>query len=58
VNWGRWACKIEDFVNFDIQGKGNVVSEQFKARIPTQVRDIAANACVEIVDTQHLSTKR
>jgi hypothetical protein len=51
VNRRSRTRQIVNFVDFDIQGKGNVVPQELKARITYQVRDILFGARVKVVDT-------
>jgi hypothetical protein len=37
VDGARRACEIPDLVNFDVKRKANIVTHEFKARIPRKV---------------------
>ena len=45
-----------DLINFDIEGKRNVMAQQLKSLIRQQVADVVFRARIEIVDTEHFVT--
>jgi hypothetical protein len=47
-----WACEIVDFINLDIEGKRDVMANQFKMLVVEQMLDILAIAGEKIVDAQ------
>jgi hypothetical protein len=46
--------EIVDFVNFDVEGKANIMAYQLKIGMPHQMSDIGFTPGVEIVHTQDL----
>jgi hypothetical protein len=53
-----WTGKVVDFVNLDIERKGNVVAQKLEVCVITQVLNVPPIACEEIVDTDDFMTMR
>jgi hypothetical protein len=51
-----WAGQVVDFVNFDIQGKSDVVAQKFKARVCMQMFNVVLGSREEIVHADNLMT--
>ena len=56
MNRARWAGKVIDLVNLDVQGDRDIVANGLKARIVKKVRDVVLGGRVIIVDAQHVET--
>lgn len=54
LNRRRRAGQIVDFVDFDVQGKGDVVAYEFKARSCVQMSNVVPGSREEIVRADNL----
>ena len=54
MNWRSRASEIEDLVNLDKEGVGDVVAQQLEALVVEEVLDITSGASKEIVDAEPL----
>jgi hypothetical protein len=54
VDWRGGAGEIVDFVDFNVQREGDIVPDEFEARMIVQVLDIALAAGEEVVGAQDL----
>jgi hypothetical protein len=52
----RGTGQVVDFVDFDVQGKGDIVPQQFKARVCAQMFNVVLGSCEEIVHADDLIT--
>jgi hypothetical protein len=50
----RGASQVVDFVDFDVQGKGDIVAHKFKARVGVQMSDVVFGSREEIVHADNL----
>ena len=51
---GGGAGEVVDFVDFDVERKGDVVPNELEARVRVQVFNIAFCASEEIIDAYHV----
>ena len=56
MNWRSRACKIIDFIHFDVKRMRYIMPEEFEITAPYKMRDIPASACEEIIDAQYFMT--
>src|SRR5512136_1705307 len=56
VDRGGRAGKIIDFVHFDIEREGDVVTEKLKIAVLHQMNDISLRSRIEIVHAQDVET--
>src|SRR5262249_18599080 len=54
VNWRRRAGKIINLVDFDIEGKADIVSDKLESGIQHQAGDIRSRRCKEVVHAEDL----
>jgi hypothetical protein len=47
------AGEVEDFVDFDIEGKADVVPHQLEPRIQQEMVDVVPSTRIEIVEAKH-----
>jgi len=58
VDRGGWASEIVDFIDFNVEGVGDVVSKQLKVPVVQQVLDVASSSSVKVIDAQNLIPPR
>jgi hypothetical protein len=46
--------EIVNFIHLDVEGKGDVVAEEFKIGIPQEVDDIFLDSCIKIIHTKDI----
>ena len=52
----RRTCEIIDFVDFDKERKGHIVTQKLEHRIVKEFLDVAAGSGGEIIDAKNLVT--
>jgi hypothetical protein len=53
VNRAGWTGQVKNLINFNVQRKGNVVTNYFKARVIKEVSNIVFGGGVVIVHTNN-----
>jgi hypothetical protein len=56
MNGARWTSEVVYLVNFNVQGKRDIVAFKLKVGICEQMGDVALAAGEEIIDAQHVMT--
>jgi hypothetical protein len=54
VDGGGRAGEVVDFVNFHIEGKGDVMAEEFKIGAVEEMGDISLSPSVKIIHTENI----